>query len=118
MDFNHCGYHVARNKRITHPRGCLHDSVANIAHCEDSRLAPGFENSVIYLSNQWLEMKRAWVTHSPCALNQHLRFGKIFFCPVHSKPESVSLMVVCPELLTAKVLSICHPVHFSLGICS
>src|SRR5215469_5286968 len=108
MNFNHCGNHVARDKRITHSRGCLHDAIANIANRENSRFTPGFKDSVIHLSNQRLEMERTRVTHSPRALDQYLRLSKIFFRPVHSQSESVSLVVVCSEFLTAKVSSICH----------
>src|SRR6516162_2732935 len=108
MNFNHCSNHVARDKRITHPRRCLHDAVANIANCENSRFTSGFKNSVIHLSNQRLEMKRTRMTHSPRALDQYLRLSKIFFRPVHSQSESVSLVVVRSEFLTAKLPSIYH----------
>src|SRR6516162_9123315 len=100
MNFNHCSNHVARDKRITHPRRGLHDAVANIANCKNRRFTSGFKNSVIHLSNQRLEMKRARVTHSPSALDQYLRLSKILFRPVHSQSESVSLVVVRPETLS------------------
>src|SRR5215469_3347336 len=48
------------------------------------------------------------VPHTPGAFDQDLRLTKIFFRPVHSQPESVSLMVVGSEFLTAKLSMICH----------
>ena len=103
MNFNHCGNHVAGDKRITHPGRGLHDAIADIADGEHPRFASGFKNSVIHLSNQRLEMKRARVTHPPRAFDQYLRFSKILFRPVHSQAERVTLVVVGSEFLTAKV---------------
>src|SRR5262245_32625487 len=108
MNFNHGGNHVARDKGITHPRGRLHDAIANIANRENGRLSSGFKNSVVHLSNQGLEMKRAGVSHSPRALNQYLWLTKVFFRPVHSQSEGISLVIVGSEFLTAKLHSICH----------
>jgi len=51
MNFNHCGHHIAGDKRITHPRSGLHDTIANIADCENRRFASRFKDSVVYLGD-------------------------------------------------------------------
>src|SRR5262249_27714204 len=91
-----------------HPGGCLHDAIADIANRENRRFSPGFKHSVIDLSDQGLKMKCTRVAHPPRALDQYLWLRKIFFRPVHPQSESVSLVVVRSEFLTAKVLSIWH----------
>src|SRR5215469_7539330 len=60
-------------------------------------------------------MECSRMPHAPGTFHQHLRLGKIFFRPVHSQPEGVSLMVVGSEFLAAKLPRVRH---LSLSISS
>src|SRR5262245_15923712 len=110
MDLNHRSNHVARNEGVAHASRSLYNSIADVAHRENTGFATRLKDSVTDFVNERSEVESARVPHAPRAFYQHLRLGKIFFCPVHSKSKGVSLMVVRAEFLAAQLpLLACHP---------